>query len=352
MSKLLSAKNQILVASAGSRKTTQIVEAAVGLAGKRVLITTYTNENLDQIREFITDRCGCIPKHITVLSWYSFLLQDGVRPYQSFVTSEGRRVNSILFESLPDWQRRIAKANADIYFLTKGDDVYRDRVSELVCTCDDKSGGLVIKRLEKVYDAIFIDEVQDMAGHDLTLLEKLFKSSSNMTAVGDPRQGTYSTNNSIKNKKFKKSGMLAWLEQHEGAGLVKIVEKNECYRCNQTICDFADALFPEYAKTKSLNADVTGHDGIFEIKAAAVSDYVKTHRPVVLRWDKRADTMQLPAINFGASKGRSYDRVLIFPTKPMLAYLANRDISQAGDRSKFYVAVTRARYSVTFVMDM
>jgi len=62
--------------------------------------------------------------------------------------------------------------------------------------------------------------------------------------------------------------------------------------------------------------------------------------------------MGLPAINFGASKGRTYERVLIFPTKPMLDYLARSDISKLKDRSKFYVAVTRAKYSVAFVTDI
>jgi DNA helicase II / ATP-dependent DNA helicase PcrA len=350
MSKPQSAKNQIIVASAGSRKTTQIVEMALGLKGRRVLLTTYTNENLDQIRNFITDRCGCVPEHITLLSWYSFLLQDGVRPYQSFVTSENRRANSILFEELNDWNRRVPKARADIYFLTKGNDIYKDRVSELVCACDEVSKGLVVKRLERVYDTIFIDEVQDIAGYDLNLLEKLFASSIVINAVGDPRQGIFSTNNSAKNKKYKKSGMIDWISQHQKTGLVHVTEKNECYRCNQTICDFADKLFPEFGKTKSMNHEVTGHDGIFMVQPAKVAEYVSDHKPVVLRWNKSSDTMQLPAINFGASKGRTYNRVLVFPTKPILAYLETKDVEKAGDRSKFYVAVTRAKYSVAFVV--
>lgn len=351
MSKQPSIKNKVVVASAGSRKTTQIVEAAIKLNGKRILLTTYTNENLDQIRDFLTARCGCIPPHITLLSWYGFLLQDGIRPYQTFVTSENRRANSILFEELKDWQRYVARANADTYYLTKGNDVYRDRVSDLVCTCDDASKGLVVKRLERVYDAIFIDEVQDMAGYDLTLLEKLFRSSIAVTAVGDPRQGTFSTNNSAKNKQFKRSGMIDWIIQLQKGGLIEVSEKNECYRCNQAICDFADKLFPEFKKTKSFNNEVSGHDGIFRVPRGKVPEYVGTHKPAVLRWNRSTDTMQLPAINFGASKGRTYARVLIFPTKPMLVYLETNNVEKAGDRSKFYVAVTRAKYSVAFVVE-
>jgi len=60
--------------------------------------------------------------------------------------------------------------------------------------------------------------------------------------------------------------------------------------------------------------------------------------------------MNYPAINIGVSKGRTYDRVLIFPTKPMKIYLKTKDIKKAGDISKLYVAITRARFSVAFVL--
>jgi ATP-dependent DNA helicase UvrD/PcrA len=58
----------------------------------------------------------------------------------------------------------------------------------------------------------------------------------------------------------------------------------------------------------------------------------------------------LPAINIGMSKGSTYDRVLIFPTKPMLAYLKTGDLAKVGAVEKLYVAVTRARYSAGFVV--
>ena len=49
-------------------------------------------------------------------------------------------------------------------------------------------------------------------------------------------------------------------------------------------------------------------------------------------------------------KGKTFDRVMVFPTNPMKAYLKSKDLTAAGDLSKFYVAVTRARYSVAFVI--
>lgn len=349
MSKSLSSKNKVVIASAGSGKTTHIVEQALSLKDKRILITTYTNENLEQIKSYFIEINGSIPKNVSILSWYSFMLQDGIRPYQSLVTTRPR-INNIAFGEIPFNIQRQSKADFDKYFLTIGDNVYCDRVTDFVCCCDDKSGGLILKRLEKVYDQIFIDEVQDVSGYDLTFLEKLFESNIAVTIVGDPRQATFSTNNSLKNKKYKKSQIFEWIVEKRNKGLLEIEERNTCHRCNQAICDFADALFPKLPKTVSKNAYSTGHDGIFQIAEAEVVEYHLKYKPVVLRYSKVAKTKDLPALNIGLSKGRTYDRVLIFPTKPMMEYLKTQDLSSAGDVSKLYVAVTRAKHSVAFVI--
>ncbi len=42
-------KNKVIIACAGGRKTTHLVEEALKIVDEPVLITTYTLENLDQI---------------------------------------------------------------------------------------------------------------------------------------------------------------------------------------------------------------------------------------------------------------------------------------------------------------
>jgi hypothetical protein len=60
----------------------------------------------------------------------------------------------------------------------------------------------------------------------------------------------------------------------------------------------------------------------------------------------------LAAINIGVSKGSTYERVLIFPTKPMQKYLETGDATKLKAPERLYVAVTRARYSVAFVVPL
>lgn len=341
-------RSRVVVACAGSRKTTSIIEDALAYAGKRILITTYTNENLEQLRSYFVDRVGEVPPNVTLLSWYSFLLREGVRPYQSCLC-EGERVQTVDFAS--EAPRYAKKSDVETYYLTKGRGIYRDRVADFVCHCDQRSGGLVVSRLEKAYDVVFVDELQDLAGYDLDLLERMFRSGLTVVAVGDPRQGTFSTNNARKNKRFKRAGVLEWIADKARAGLFSIEERTHCYRSNQAICDFADALFPMLSRSTSKNETVTGHDGIFEVRSADAPTYFETHRPIVLRWDRRTDTLGMPAHNIGVTKGRTFDRVLIFPTGPMKAYLKSKNLDAAGDLAKFYVAVTRARFSVAFVVN-
>jgi hypothetical protein len=175
-------------------------------------------------------------------------------------------------------------------------------------------------------------------------------SSINIIGVGDPRQSTFTTNNSSKNKKYKKASISEWIQAKEKSELLVIETLADCRRCNQEICNFADALFPDLPKTNSTNTVITGHDGFFFLKPEEVLEYFEKHKPVVLRHSKASKTMDLPAVNIGVSKGRTYARVLIFPTKPMKQYLKDKDLSKIKDKTRFYVAVTRAQYSVAFVL--
>ena len=73
-------KNKLIIAAAGSGKTTYLVDKAKEIKHENVLITTYTEENENEIRKKFD---GSIPSNITIQTWFSFLLQHGVRPYQS-----------------------------------------------------------------------------------------------------------------------------------------------------------------------------------------------------------------------------------------------------------------------------
>lgn len=339
--------NIIHIAAAGSRKTTLLVEEALASSNKQILVTTYTNENLEQIRRRFCELNGCIPPHVVLQSWVTFLLSQGARPFQNMLL--GHRITSVDFDSTPSWY--LKKNNADTYYLNKANEIYNNHLSEFVCDVNATTKGFVVSRLEEIYDHVYIDELQDLNGYDLDFLQQLFESKISVTAVGDPRQWVYSTNNGKKNSQYKGTNITKWISKMEGTSLCTVIYRNECFRSNQTICDFADSLYPTLQSTISKYTDTSDHDGVFVISPGCIDAYYKKYKPMVLRYDRRADTYGYPAANFGEVKGMTYDRVMICTNKPIIAFLEGGGVSNLADvtRSKLYVAITRARMSVAFV---
>jgi superfamily I DNA/RNA helicase len=93
---------------------------------------------------------------------------------------------------------------------------------------------------------------------------------------------------------------------------------------------------------------------MFLLRRADYAEYLATVRPMQLR-DKITSSgvdPLFPVMNFGESKGRGFDHVVILPTSPMQKWIADPESNLAAQsRARFYVALTRARYSVAVAMD-
>ncbi|MFY3792709.1 UvrD-helicase domain-containing protein [Ureibacillus sp. MALMAid1270] len=337
-------KNKVIVAAAGSGKTTYIVREALKNAPQKTLIVTYTNKNREEIEKKIIELNGFIPNHIMVKSWYTFLLSDLIRPYQNFIYE--KRIEGVYFPTGPI-NRFATKTNIKAYFLNAKNEVNKDRLSELAELIAQKSEYKSITRISELYDFIYIDEVQDMAGYDLEIFNFLMHSTINVLFVGDIRQATYATNNTSKNKKYKGIKIIDYFM--ERTDICEIDQSlNISHRCNQMICDFADSLFERLVNTVSTNEERNGHDGVFIVHPNDVEEYIQKYNPQCLRYD--AKTVLPRAINFGDSKGLTFERVLIKPTVKMEKYLRTGELDlEETTLAKFYVAITRAKYSVGII---
>lgn len=312
----------------------------------RVLITTYTDENQRHILRRIEQKVGVIPDNITVMGWFTFLISQCVRPYQRALTGEPFMIGGLNFKGQ---RNRFTKKTNLGYFIDRNADLYRDGVSDFAVEINKKTSGAVVQRLERIYSHLLIDEVQDLVGYDLDVLDLLLSSRINLTLVGDPRQHTFATNLGARNKKYRGPGLAQWFTEREDQCTLET--RNHSYRCNEAICNFADRIFPNLPPTSSCEVPASGHDGVFTVPANLLRDYLNAHGPATaLRYDRRADTRGLFAMNIGVAKGSTHDRVIIFPTKPMLAFLKDGDASKLSSPEKLYVAVTRARFSVAFVV--
>lgn len=370
--------NKLMIAAAGSGKTTYLVRRALRDSSKRVLITAYTEANEDVIREAIVRSHGYIPANITVQTWFTFLLQHGVRPFQSsldasihetvigFCLSSNKSGQKHKADGTPlVWKSRpIFWGEADFqkYYFTNSFRIYSDKISKFVYQCNSKTNGDVVSRIERIFDCVLVDEVQDLAGYDLELLKLLFQSEPEVLLVGDPRQVTYLTHHSSKHSKYKNGNIKGFIEEKLGKKMTCSVDEttlSNSHRNNRAICEFSSTLFPALPTSMPCTCEKCRnknfkHEGIFWIARNDVEKYLELFRPVQLRWNvNTVCSDRCAAMNFGESKGQSFDRVLVYPTDEMKKWLF-QDRNHAlkdGARSKLYVAITRARYSVAFVLE-
>lgn len=346
--------NLAIIAAAGGGKTTRIIDEVLGNPIERVAVLTYTKVNTNEIVDKLYAKAGALPAHVEVSSWFTFLLRDMARPYRN--TMHPKRIAGMLWtdqRSVP----YVKKAKTSEFFFYGGNRIYSDKVAHFVVDCNLASKGAVIARLEERFDRIYVDEVQDLAAYDLDVLELLLKSKIKITLVGDHRQSTYATNHAARHSGFRGLKIIDKFHKWQKAKLLDIRFETQTHRCNQAIADLSDSLFPDIQRTESLNHDMTGHDGIFTVSPSNVVEYVERFQPQILRFSKSTKCGQFhdQARNFGECKGLTFNRVLIFPHSAAARWLQTGDIKHVTDKeislAKLYVAITRARYSVAFVMD-
>lgn len=353
-----------MIAAAGSGKTTYLIHEALKIKDANVLITTYTEANKEEIEKKFIAQNGCVPRNVTIQTWFSFLLQHGVRPYQAVIDERlaEKRIGFFLTERPSGFRythngQPIYWGEASVfpYYFTKDLKIYSDKISKFVVECNAKTHGEVISRIARIYPYIFIDEVQDLAGWELELIKLFFGASSKVLLVGDPRQVTYLTHHPKKYTKYKEGKIEDFIrgECKGNAYEIDIDTLNRTHRNNKEICDFSSKLFPEYVACEPCGCNNCRgygetHQGIFLVKAADVVRYCQDHPSTILK-EKMAEH---PDWNFGKSKGLTFERVLIYPTKPIRDWIINNGSQlEFSSRCKFYVAVTRARHSVAIVYD-
>ena len=314
----MNVKNKLFIAGAGCGKTTFIIENALKIKDKKVLITTYTDNNECSIKNKIIEKNGFIPNNIKVQTWFSFLIQHGAKPYLACWFKDIDNINGLSFvqgynKNHPAY---INKAQSKNRYFSKDNKIYSIVLSEFVFRCNELSQNKVIIRLENIFDTIFIDEVQDLAGYDFDLLKLLFDSNIKICLVGDMRQRIYKTNtsnkNSFKNNNRNESYNIQQYIINKKINNCEIDEEtlNKSYRNNEMICDFSSKLYPNIKAVQSCSANQnTGHDGVFYIKLNEVNKYLSLYsldRIIQLRDKKNSATKYInskyPIMNFGKSK--------------------------------------------------
>lgn len=364
-------KNKLIIAAAGSGKTTYLVKEALKQQNRNILITTYTEANENAIRTKIIKENKYIPENITIQTWFSFLIEHGVKPFQGALYK--KEIRGMLLVNEQSGRKYTNNKGFPVYYkeeeiekhyFSTQQNIYSDKLSKFVVRCNKKSDGSVIDRLSRIFSHIYIDEAQDLAGYDLELLKLLFSSSINTILVADPRQVVYLTHNEKKFSRYS-NGKIKDFILNECKSIFSPENIDETslkhsHRNSKAICYLASKLYPNLPRNEPCSChdcrvEKLDHIGVFYVKKEDILNYLnKFYNTVQLRLNKNSKGVfeNYPSYNFGVSKGLGFERVLIFPTKDMKYWLFNNNKKlEDKTRAQLYVALTRAKYSAAIVLD-
>lgn len=340
---------------AGSGKTSSIVESIANGTNDNSACVTYTIRNQRELSSRLGRAViGRSPRYV-VFGWFPFIVHQLIAPYLPLVNHlySFNEMRSLNYDA--QW-RDVGKQKKDTkdYYLDPDSRLYAFRASDLAIYLDDLSGGAVIDRITQIFDSFYFDEFQDFSGYDLDILGRLIARANQVHLFGDHRQSTYSTHREIKNKKFNQTGILSWAEQLSKHPTVTLTQNQKSFRCNQAICDLAHSISPANTPSPvSLQPMARrDHTGIFGVLEDDLDTYTQKYNPVVLRWNSKSRPELPSAFNFGESKGSTFDDVLIIPTKDIAQKCRTEtwESLTPTTQAKLYVAVTRARHSVAFLI--
>jgi DNA helicase-2/ATP-dependent DNA helicase PcrA len=344
--------NRLTLAVAGGRKTQSIVDAcASGTSTRHILVLGYTVASQRELEERIK-AAAPFRENVEVCGWYAFLLRNFVRPYLP-LKYPGLRLRGFNFDGEP---AAGYLASGAARYLDADGRAYKIHLSKLAVDVCEASCGAVVDRLEHIYDEIYIDEVQDLCGSDLDIVETLFRSKIDVRLVGDIRQALLATNvRDQRLKQYRFENVLKWFRLMEKKNLLDIAQQPVTYRSNQVIAAFSDSVFSadcNYEPTTSVARSDTGHDAIYAVSPEHVDAYRERFGPLCLRQSANSGrALDLPFMTFGKAKGLTVDRVLIYPTAKIRGFLETGEALDGKTACGLYIAVTRARHSVAFILD-
>lgn len=325
----------VILAVAGSGKTAYIIDR-IDLES-RILIVTYTINNIANLQSRIIARFGYMPPNIHVFTYFSFIYSFCYRPHLHLKLA----ATGINFEPC---KNRFAKDMARY----QGSDgrLYSNRIARLL----EHSGVTddVVARLSKYFDQICIDEIQDFAGHDFNFLRNVVKANAHIVFVGDYFQHTFDTSRDGTVNVNLHNDHAKYQEAFRNMGLtLDLTSLEKSHRCSPTICDFvSDSLG---INIRSHRAD-TGR--IIVIKDQVAADKIFTDNDIVKLFYQESHKYDCYSKNWGETKGddKYHDVCVVLNDNTFVKY-NNDDLKSlpAKTKNKLYVAITRARNDLYFV---
>ncbi|MGA6103138.1 UvrD-helicase domain-containing protein [Psychrobacter pocilloporae] len=329
---------RVILAVAGSGKSKAIIDRVH--EDSRTLIFTYTELNASQLKQRIIKKLGYIPEGVRVYTYFSFLYSFCYRPLCGYEL----KTRGIVFPK--GSISRFIKKNTREHYIDNNNRIYAHRIAKLLI--EFKVMPEVTSRVERYFDLICIDEVQDFASNDFNLLCELSKAQIEIMLVGDFYQHTYDTSKDGSTRRNLHSSLDSYRRSFTSAGyLIDESLLSKSYRCSPTICRFvSNKLRINIESHRTDEVDIKFIDDKNEIEKVFLdASIVKLFYQSSYKYNGSTQ-------NWGKVKGVDcYDDVcVVLNAKTYSAYQKNELYTlKPATLNKLYVACTRAKRNLYFI---
>lgn len=333
---------RVVFAVAGSGKTSSIIDLVE--EGSRFLILTYTENNTRHLKNRIIQKLGRIPSSIKIYSYFTFLYSFCYRPlYEYKVKTKG-----INFDYPLPKNAQLSRKNSIGHYIDKNNRLFASRIAKLLIEFDIVPE--VIERIEKFFDLVCIDEVQDFAANDFNLICALANSNVDMRLVGDFYQHTFDTSRDGNTQKNLHNCFERYCQSLSDAGFyVDLESLSHSYRCSPSVCCFVE---------KELGIDIQSHrDERVEVRLVEDSQEVESiylNDTIAKLFFRESKSYFGLVENWGNTKGLDHfhDVCVVLNPKTFKAFKGGKLAElPPTTKNKLYVACTRAKGSLYFVSE-
>lgn len=324
---------QLILAVAGSGKTSRILDAIDGAS--RSLIVTYTHENHRSLEAGIIEKFGMIPANVTLMTYFSFLYRYCIQPFFSYRL----RDRSFTWRDPPNYPRR--KNTDQWHYLSAARYLYASRAAKLPITFGAVDS--IRARLERHFDQFFVDEVQDFASNDFNLLLELTKANLEFMLVGDFFQHTFDTSRDGQIRtNLHKRGVQAYVREFEAVGIeVDAGSLDKTHRCSAAVCGFITDVIGIAIATRR-----TDETRVISVEDEGEALSLARDPTKVMLFYSGSSKYDCHANNWGNCKGlNSYGDVCVALNPNTFKHLKAGTVRELPDqtKNKLYVACSRAR---------
>ncbi|KIO66169.1 hypothetical protein [Caldibacillus thermoamylovorans] len=205
------------------------------------------------------------------------------------------------------------------------------------------------QRMDRYFDEVFIDEMQDLASDDFKWMLSLKDLEIPVMLVGDFFQSTFASSRRGNHLGNLYNNFSTYKEIIEEAGYYfDTTTLVKSHRCTSTVCNFIkDNLGINIESANDTTSEITYIADAEKIKKILENNNIKK------LFYQKSVKFNVNGENWGNSKGMTYENVCVILNDTTFKKYVNNQLGELAPQTlrKFYVACTRSSGDIYFIKE-